>query len=99
MIQKDTGGNLAEILDELSRVIRERFRIHREVGIKTAQGRLTAIILILLPIGMLFAMRIMNPGYIKVLFEDPLGLKMLGIAGILQLVGAAVLWKIVHIEV
>ena len=45
MIQKDTGGNLAEILDELARVIRERFRIHREVQIKTAQGRLTAVIL------------------------------------------------------
>jgi tight adherence protein B len=99
MIQKDTGGNLAEILDELSRVIRERFRIHREVGIKTAQGRLTATILIILPLGMLLLMRIMNPGYIRVLFEDPLGLKMLGIAGILQCIGAAVLWKIVHIEV
>ena len=45
LIQKDTGGNFAEILDELSRVIRERFRIHREVQIKTAQGRLTAVIL------------------------------------------------------
>ena len=99
MIQKDTGGNLAEILDELSRVIRERFKIHREVGIKTAQGRLTAVILILLPIGMLLAMRIMNPGYMKILFEDPLGLKMLAVAGSLQVVGAAILWKIVHIEV
>jgi tight adherence protein B len=99
MIQKDTGGNLAEILDELSRVIRERFRIHREVQIKTAQGRLTAIILILLPVGMLITMRVMNPAYINVLFEDPLGVKMLAGAGILQLIGAAFLWKIVHIEV
>jgi tight adherence protein B len=99
MIQKDTGGNLAEILDELSRVIRERFRIHREVKIKTAQGRLTATILIILPMAMLLVMRVMNPGYIKVLFEDPLGLKMLGIAGILQVVGASILWKIVQIEV
>lgn len=99
MIQKDTGGNLAEILDELSRVIRERFRIHREVQIKTAQGRLTAVILILLPVGMLITMRVMNPAYINVLFEDPLGVKMLAGAGILQLIGAAFLWKIVHIEV
>ncbi len=81
MIQKDTGGNLAEILDELSRVIRERFRIHREVQIKTAQGRLTAMILISLPIGMLLLMRIMNPGYVNVLFEDPLGLRLLGRCG------------------
>ena len=99
MIQKDTGGNLAEILDELARVIRERFRIHREVQIKTAQGRLTALILILLPIGMLILMRIMNPSYVNVLFEDPLGLKMLAVAGILQVLGAGILWKIVHIEV
>ncbi len=99
MIQKDTGGNLAEILDELSRVIRERFRIHREVQIKTAQGRLTALILILLPIGLLILMRIVNPSYVNVLFEDPLGLKMLTVAGILQVMGAGVLWKIVHIEV
>jgi tight adherence protein B len=99
MIQKDTGGNLAEILDELSRVIRERFRIHREVQIKTAQGRLTAVILILLPLGMLVAMRVMNPAYINVLFEDPLGVKLLVGAGILQVIGAGFLWKIVQIEV
>ena len=99
MIQKDTGGNLAEILDELARVIRERFRIHREVQIKTAQGRLTAMILIALPIGMLVLMRAMNPGYVKVLFEDPLGLKMLAGAGILQVIGSLLLWKIVQIEV
>ena len=61
LIQKDTGGNLAELLDELARVIRERFRIHREVQIKTAQGRLTAVILIALPVGMLLSMRVMNP--------------------------------------
>jgi tight adherence protein B len=99
MIQKDTGGNLAEILDELSRVIRERFRIHREVQIKTAQGRLTALILILLPVGMLITMRIMNPAYVNVLFEDPLGVKLLVGAGILQVIGAGFLWKIVQIEV
>ena len=99
LIQKDTGGNLAEILDELSRVIRERFRIHRDVQTKTAQGRLTALILIALPIGMLFLMRASNPGYINVLFSDPLGVKILVGAGIMQGIGAAILWKIVHIEV
>src|ERR1700756_4266337 len=56
MVQKETGGNLAEILDELSRVIRERFRIYRDVRVKTAQGRLTALILILLPIAMFLAL-------------------------------------------
>ena len=81
LIQKDTGGNLAQILDELARVIRERFRIHREVQIKTAQGRLTAVILIALPVAMLLFMRVVNPGYVNVLFEDPLGIRLLIGAG------------------
>jgi tight adherence protein B len=99
MIQKDTGGNLAELLDELARLIRERFRIHREVQIKTAQGRLTAVILIALPIAMLITMRVLNPTYVQVLFEDPLGVRLLTGAAILQVIGSAVLWKIVQIEV
>ena len=73
LIQKDSGGNLAEILDELSRVIRERFRIYREVKVKTAQGRLTAAILIAMPLIMLAALGALNPGYIRVLFVDPTG--------------------------
>ena len=74
-------------------MIRERFRIHREVKIKTAQGRLTAAILIALPIGMLLLMRVMNPTYVQVLFDDPLGVKMLVGAGILQFIGAGILWR------
>ena len=73
LVQKETGGNLAEILDELSRVIRERFKIYREVSVKTAQGRLTALILISLPLGMLIVLQMMNPQYMSVLFNDPLG--------------------------
>jgi len=99
LIQKDTGGNLAELLDELARVIRERFRIHREVRVKTAQGRLTAMILIALPIGMLLLMRAANPSYVRVLFDDPLGPKILAGAAALQVIGSAIIWKIVHIEV
>jgi len=99
LIQKDTGGNLAELLDELARLIRERFRIHREVRIKTAQGRLTAVILMALPIGMLFAMHTLNPSYIQVLFDDPLGVKLLVGAAIMQVIGSLIIWKIVHIEV
>lgn len=99
LIQKDTGGNLAELLDELARLIRERFRIHREVQIKTAQGRLTAIILIALPIAMLLAMKFLNPTYVQVLFDDPLGVKLLAGAAVLQVIGSAVLWRIVQIEV
>jgi len=99
MIQKETGGNLAEILDGLSRVIRDRFRIYRDVRVKTAQGRLTAAILIGLPPFMMFLLGIRNPHYVGVLFEDPWGPPVLGIAGMLQLIGSAAIWKIVHIEV
>lgn len=99
LIQRDTGGNLAEILDELSRVIRERFRIYREVGVKTAQGKLTAGILIALPIIMLAAMGTLNPGYIRVLFDDPTGQTMLIVAAAMQIFGSMILWKIVHIDV
>ena len=99
MVQKETGGNLAEILDELSRVIRDRFRIYREVQVKTAQGRLTAMILVSLPLAMMAVLEAFNPAYMQVLFDDPLGPTILGIAATLQVVGSFMLWKIVHIEV
>lgn len=99
LIQKETGGNLAEILDELARVIRERFRIYREVRVKTAQGRLTAGILIALPLLMLAALGALNPDYTKVLFVDKTGQTMLIVAGVMQVIGALILWKIVNIEV
>ncbi|MGC2724505.1 MAG: type II secretion system F family protein, partial [Candidatus Acidiferrales bacterium] len=73
LIQKETGGNLAEILDGLARVIRDRFRIHREVKTRTAQGRLTAGILISLPPLMMLMLEIINPHYMHVLFDDPAG--------------------------
>ncbi len=99
LIQKETGGNLAEILDGLAHVIRDRFRIYREVRTRTAQGRLTAGILIALPPLMMAALELLNPGYLGVLFNDRTGATVLMIAGVLQLIGSAVLWKIIHIEV
>lgn len=99
MIQKETGGNLAEILDSLAHVIRDRFRIYREVQTKTAQGRLTAAILIGLPPFMMFVLSLLNPHYIGILFTDPKGPTVLMIAATLQIIGAAIIWKIIHIEV
>jgi len=99
MIQKETGGNLAEILDGLARVIRDRFRIYRDVQVRTAQGRLTAGILIALPIAMLGVLSILNPHYIGILFTDPKGPVMLITAAVLQIIGSAILWKIIHFEV
>ncbi len=99
LIQKETGGNLAEILDGLARVIRDRFRIYRDVRTKTAQGRLTAGILIGLPPVMAMALSSLNPHYMKILFTDPKGPFILGLAGILQILGSAIIWKIIHFEV
>jgi len=99
LVQKETGGNLAEILDKLAYVVRDRFRILGEVRIKTAQGKLTAAILIALPPVMMLLLRMINPGYMRPLFEDPWGRFMLGGAAVLQVVGALILWKVVSIEV
>jgi tight adherence protein B len=99
IVQKESGGNLAEILDQLSRVIRERFRIQRDVRTKTALGRLTAGILIALPLAMLAMMMFVNPDYESVLFHDPSGPMILGLALLLQVVGALILWRIVSIKV
>lgn len=99
LVQKETGGNLAEILDNLAHVIRERFRIAGEVRVRTAQGRLTAAILILLPVVMLVVMRVLDPGYVRVLFVERLGHLMLMGAVLLQAVGAMIVWRIVKIKV
>jgi len=83
----------------LSRVIRDRFRIYREVRVRTAQGRLTAGILIALPIMMGFILSVLNPKYIGVLFTDPLGPIVLVTAAVMQAIGSVILWKIIHFEV
>jgi len=99
LIHKETGGNLAEILDNLAHVIRERFRIVGEVRTRTAQGRMTAGILIALPPAMLLVLRMLNPDYVNLLFTDPWGSYMLIGAGVMQVIGALLLWKIVNIAV
>jgi tight adherence protein B len=99
LVQRETGGNLAEILDGLSRVIRERFRLYRDVRVKTAQGKLTAGILIALPPFIMCVLGVINPAYMRVLFEDPRGLIALAVAAVNQIIGSAIIWKIIHIEV
>lgn len=99
IIQDETGGNLAEILGNLSATVRDRFKIRGEVRVRTAQGKLTAAILISLPIAMLFLMNFLNPEYASVLYTDPLGLIFLAVAAIMQIVGGFILWSIVNIEV
>ncbi|MGH9431315.1 MAG: type II secretion system F family protein [Terriglobia bacterium] len=99
VIQRESGGNLGEILDNLSGVIRERFKIYGEVRTRSAQGRLTAALLIAMPLILMAVLAVTNPTYLYPLFHDPLGKRMLITAALLQVVGGALLWKIVHIEV
>jgi tight adherence protein B len=99
MLQRETGGNLAEILDNLSYVIRERFKIMRQVRVYTAQGRLTMLLLMALPPIIVVVMLVMNPGFIRPLFDDPMGHTLL-VSGItLQTIGYFVIRKIIHIQV
>jgi tight adherence protein B len=99
MLQRETGGNLAEILDNLSYVIRERFKIQRQVRVYTAQGRLTMALLMGMPPIIVAVMLVLNPGFIRPLFADPIG-HALVVGGItLQSVGYFVIRKIIRIQV
>jgi len=99
MLQRETGGNLAEILDNLSYVIRERFKILRQVRVYTAQGRLTMALLMGLPPLVVALMRIMNPSFVEPLFSDPIGHALLVIGITLQTIGYFVIRRIIQIQV
>ena len=99
MLQRETGGNLAEILDNLSYVIRERFKIQRQVRVYTAQGRLTMGLLMAMPPIIVTVMVVLNPSFIHPLFADPIG-HTLVVAGLcLQTIGYFVIRKIIKIQV
>jgi len=99
MLQRETGGNLAEILDNLSYVIRERFKIMRQVRVYTAQGRLTMLLLMGLPPVIVTTMLLTSPAFIRPLFADPIG-HVLVVAGVvLQTFGYFVIRKIIQIQV
>ena len=99
LIQRETGGNLAEVLDKLSAVVRERFRFQRSIRTLSAEGRLTAWILSLLPFFMAGAMTAINPDYVPMLTEDPSGRKLIMVAFGLMVLGILWLRKIVRIDV
>jgi tight adherence protein B len=98
-IQRQTGGDLAEILDKIGHVIRERYRILGQVKALTAEGRLSGVVLIALPFGLFLMMLHMKPDYIELLWKDPLGVKMSVFALVLQVLGAYCIKKIVDIKV
>jgi len=99
LIQRESGGNLAEVLEKTSQVIRERFRLKRQVLTHTAQGRLTGWILTLLPVVLGFLLYLINPDLMSMLWKKPLGLKMLYAASGMIVTGGLIIRKIVDMDV
>jgi tight adherence protein B len=99
LIQKESGGNLAEILDKTAYVIRERYRLKRQVRVHTAQGRLTGWILSFLPIVLGIALYMVNPDAMSLLWKRPIGIKLLYTSAGLTMMGAVIIRKIVNMDV
>jgi len=99
LIQRQTGGDLAEILDKISYVIRERFKIYGQVQALTAEGRLSGVVLMALPLILFAVVYYINPTYVEMLFTDRMGRMMLAGAVVLQILGAVVIQKIISIRV
>ena len=99
LIQRETGGNLAEIIDKISHVIRERFRIQGQLKIFTAQARMTGFILGFLPVGMAVLVGILNPEYLKPLWFESTGRFLIALAVTLQILGVMVIRKIIRIKI
>ena len=96
LVQRETGGNLVEILDRTVFIIRERLRIHGEIRIQTAQGRMTGWILSALPVLMLLLINVVNPGYSRILLTDPGGRKLIYAAAVLIVLGSFIINRIVN---
>jgi tight adherence protein B len=99
VLQRQTGGDLAEILDKIGYIIRERFKIWGQVQALTGEGRLSGVVLLGLPPVLFLAVYRLNPDYVMMLFTDPMGKKMLAGAVVMQILGALVIRKIINIKV
>jgi tight adherence protein B len=99
LIQRETGGNLAEILDNLAQVVRERFKIRRQVRVHTAHGRFTGYVLLALPAFLGVALMFINPDLMKLLFQEHMGQMLLAGAMVLQVVGFFWIRYVIKIEV
>jgi tight adherence protein B len=99
IIQRATGGDLAEVLDKIGRLIRQRFELHGHVKALTAEGRLSGIVLLAMPPALLGFLATVNYDYVSVLFSTPTGVKMLTITAVLQVVGAWSIKQIIAIKV
>jgi tight adherence protein B len=99
MLQRETGGNIAEILNNLADMIRERFKIQRQVRVHTAQGRLTMVLLMAMPPAVVSILEVFSPEFVHPLFYDPMGHALLVASVVLQTIGYFVIRRVIRIEV
>lgn len=99
LIQRETGGNLTDLLSSISAIIRDRLKLLGQVKVMSAEGRMSAWVLGLMPFAVGGLVSIINPGSLEILFTDPGGRKMLGVAGTLMLVGFFAIRRITHIRI
>lgn len=99
LVQKETGGNLAETLERITTVIRGRFKFHRHVRTLSAEGRLSAWVLMLVPFGLFVVIWFVTPSYLPTLIHDPRGPTLIFIAGVLEMVGMLWIRRIIRIDV
>lgn len=98
LTQRESGGNLSEVLDNLAKVIRERFKVKRQIRVISAHGRMTAGVLIGMPPTLALLMLALNPSHFSVLTSDSLGLQLIGAAIVLQITGSLIIKKLINIE-
>jgi tight adherence protein B len=99
IIQRETGGNLAEILGKIAYLIRERFKLQSRVQVLASEGKLSAIILIAIPFVITLALSVLNPVYVKTLFIDPIGKALVAFALLMMVIGIVVMKRMIEIKV
>jgi tight adherence protein B len=98
LTQRESGGNLAEILDNLGDVIRQRFRVRRQIRVVTAHARMTGSVLVMMPLGIALTMAVVSPDHILTLVNDPLGAQMAMVALLLWVIGYLIIRRLVAVE-
>jgi tight adherence protein B len=98
MIQRESGGNLSEILDNIATVIRDRFRVKRQIRVISAHARMTGFVLVGVPPTLAFMLFLLNPDHVKTLTGSPLGMRMIYAAIIMQVSGSLIIRKMVKLE-
>jgi tight adherence protein B len=98
LTQREAGGNLSEVLDNLASVIRERFKVKRQVRVVTAHARITGWVLALLPPSLAAVLTVLSPGHMSLLWTHETGIRMVVVALVLQVVGTLIIRKLVDVE-